>query len=380
MKLLYILNTTDRVNNFSHASMMAARQLGVEFHIAGNWGYASEEDLRRDEQRYGIRIHQVDLDRSPYSFRNIAAYRTVLDILRREKIGAIHCNTPVGGLLGRLAGHRCKIRPVIYQAHGFHFYKGAPLRSWLLYYPVERWLASMTDGLITINTEDRACAEKFRLRGGGKTYYVPGVGINVAEFSCPDEQDGAMKRKELELAGDAVVVLSAGELNKNKNYSVVLSALAKCEDERIHYVLCGTGPEEASLRQQAKTLGIEARVHFLGFRKDLKQWLSAADLFVSASYREGLPRSVIEAMAAGLPCVVSDVRGNRDLIAEAEGGFLCSPKKPEAFACAISRLAAVPSLRETMGKFNLRAAAGFDRSAVIEQTVRIYRQMGLTNE
>ncbi len=135
-----------------------------------------------DEIKYGIKIHQVDFVRNPFDFKNIRAYRQVTEIIKKEKIEIIHCNTPIGGAVGRLAGKKCGIKKVIYQAHGFHFYKGAPKLNWIVYYPVEKYLAHFTDALITINTEDFRISRKFNLKKNGQKYYVPGVGINLKEF------------------------------------------------------------------------------------------------------------------------------------------------------------------------------------------------------
>lgn len=149
-KLLYILNIAKRVNNFSYTSMLAAQELNIEFHIAGNWSYASDEERIADEEKYGIKIHQIDFVRTPYHPENIKAYKQLKCLVETEKYDFIHCNTPSGGVLGRLIGEKCNVEKVIYQAHGFHFYKGAPKINWLVYYPVEKLLAHYTDALITI--------------------------------------------------------------------------------------------------------------------------------------------------------------------------------------------------------------------------------------
>jgi len=137
MKMLYILNVANRVNNFCMSSLMAARELNVEYHIAGNWGYQNDAAREIDEEKYGIHIHQVDFVRSPLSLQNRKAYQQLKELVAREHFDVIHCNTPIGGLLGRLVGRKYKTKHIIYQAHGFHFYKGAHLLNWLVYYPVE---------------------------------------------------------------------------------------------------------------------------------------------------------------------------------------------------------------------------------------------------
>ena len=154
VKLLYVLNVAQRVNNFSHSAMLAAKELGFEFHIAGNWSYPSDLEREADEKEYGIRIHQIDFIRTPYHPGNWKAYVQLKKLVQREKYDVIHCNTPIGGVLGRVVGRQCKVPKIIYQAHGFHFFKGAPKTNWILFYPIEHWLARYTDVLITINHED----------------------------------------------------------------------------------------------------------------------------------------------------------------------------------------------------------------------------------
>ena len=166
---------------------------------AGNFCDAIQEKIENDERDYNVILHQIDLSRSPYSKDNIKAYEQLCKIIIDENIDVIHCNTPVGGLLGRLASQKCKVKKVIYQAHGFHFYKGALLKNWLLYYPVEKWLAHKTDAIITINKEDYELAnKKFHLRKNGKVYYVPGVGIDTAQYKN-EKTVRVEKRKELGL-------------------------------------------------------------------------------------------------------------------------------------------------------------------------------------
>ena len=368
-KILYILNVAARVNNFSYSAMLAAQAEGMEFHIAGNWSYASDAERLSDEERYGIKIHQIDFIRAPYHPGNRKAYGQLKALMESENYDMIHCNTPIGGLLGRLAGKKYGIEKVIYQVHGFHFYKGAPLANWLLYYPVERLLAHWTDAIITINHEDYAFAQKkMKLRKDGRGYYVPGVGIDTQAY-MPDETVRIAKRLELGLSGDDIMLISAGELNKNKNNMVLISALAKLQDKKIHYFLCGVGDKENDLRKQAEEAGLSENIHFLGYRTDMKALLQAADVFVMPSFREGLSRAIMEAMSSGLPCVVSRIRGNVDLVEEGKGGYLHAPADANAAAEAIAKLASDPALRQTMRAFNLEKIKNFD-SSVVEQSIR----------
>lgn len=373
MKMLYILNTTNRVNNFSYSSMIAAQELGIEFHIAGNWtGYNNPADKSADEKKYGIRIHQIDFIRTPYDPRNIKAYRQVVELIKREQFDVIHCNTPIGGVIGRLAGKRCGVKKIIYEAHGFHFFKGAPMINWMIYYPIEKWLAHYTDYLITINKEDFKQAKGFHLKTNGVVCYVPGVGINLQEYSDIQQYRDA-KRNELGIRDEDIVIISVGELNANKNNGVIISALGKIKNSHIQYYLCGDGKEKGKLQILANNLGIEKNVHFLGFRLDIKELYAASDIFVLPSFREGLSRSIMEAMAAELPCIVSRIRGNVDLIRDRK--MLCNPNSTDAFAKAICELASSKSMRKEKGRQNSVNIHCYSVEKVISLTVSIYKNI-----
>ncbi len=373
-KLLYILNVAKKINSFSYASMIAAQELGMDFHIAGNWSYASDEERAEDEKRYGIKIHQIDFIRAPYHPANKKAYAQLKELVKREKYDVIHCNTPIGGVLGRIVGNQCKVEKVIYQAHGFHFYKGAPKKNWLLYYPVEKWLARYTDALITINKEDFEFAKnKLKLRGDGAVYYVPGVGINTAQYNI-EKSCRESKLAELNIPNDAFLLISAGELNANKNNGVIIAAMEKLKRKDIHYILCGVGELESELRNQADAAGLSQNVHFLGYRNDIRELYAAADCFVMPSYREGLSRSIMEAMSSGLPCIVSKIRGNVDLVADGKGGYLCNPSDVDAYAESIKKVADGAALKKAMSSFNLEKVAEFDSSIVTVEMKKVYSQ------
>ena len=351
-KILFISNIVKKVGPFSVASIAAAQEHGMEFHMAANWNQAGEKQIRSDEEEYNVKIHNIPLVRNPYSPENYMAYKKLVQIIEDENIDYIHCNTPIGGLLGRLAGKKCKVKKVIYQAHGFHFYKGAPVKNWLLYYPAERWLAHYTDALITINHEDYERAKKFRLKDHGKVYYVPGVGIDISQYRF-DRQIRLEKRRELGLANEDIALISMGDLIERKNYPMAIRAIAQVGKSNLHYFICGQGPDQEKLVSLADELGIKEQVHFLGYRTDIKELLQATDIFLFTTLQEGLARSLMEAMASGLPCIVSRIRGNTDLLNDSNGGILCDSL--EEYVKAIHKITKDPLLRKQMSDNNLKA-------------------------
>ena len=341
--------------------------------MAANWDAAGDEQIKSDEEKYGVKIHNVPFERSPYSFTNFKAYRQLVEIVRRENIDYIHCNTPVGGVLGRLAGKKCKVKKIIYQVHGFHFYKGAPLKNWLLYYPIERFLAHFTDALITINQEDYELArKKLHLRNRGKVYYVPGVGIDLSQYQHADSIRKSV-RDSLELKDTDVVLISMGDLIARKNYSVALKAVSGClkTHKDIHYIICGKGPELEKLKRLAEELNISDQVHFLGFRTDIKDLLKAADIFFFTSLQEGLPRSTMEAMASGLPVACSRIRGNVDLIDEGKGGVLFDPQNIEEIVEKLTFL--LQSNYASMGRYNFDHISKFSLENASKEVLKVYQ-------
>ena len=373
-KILFISNISNRITTFVTASISVAHDLKMDFYQVANWNGAEKGQIEKDEEKYGIKIINLPISRNPFDKSNFLAYKQLVEFIKQEKIDYIHCNTPTGGILGRLAGKKCKVKKVIYQAHGFHFYKGAPKKNWLVYYPVEKWLAKYTDAIITINKEDFELADKkFRLRNNGKVYYVAGVGIDTKEYLS----DGKLrdeKRAELNLKASDIALISMGDLIERKNYETAVRAVAEAKNKNIQYFICGKGPEEEKLKVLCNSLNIENQVHFLGFRSDIKELLNASDIFLFTTKQEGLPRSMMEAMASGLPCIASKIRGNTDLLENTDGGYLCESTDYKDFAEKINILANDKQMRENAGKSNLITIRKFSTDTVSKEIKEIYSE------
>ncbi len=373
-KIIFITNLANKIGSFSIAGIEAAKNTEINFYMCANWQNTDLYQIKSFEEKYGIKIINLPISRNPFDKSNFLAYKQLVEFIKQEKIDYIHCNTPTGGILGRLAGKKCKVKKVIYQAHGFHFYKGAPKKNWLVYYPVEKWLAKYTDALITINKEDFELADKkFRLRNNGKVYYVAGVGIDTNEYLS----DGKLrdeKRAELNLKASDIALISMGDLIERKNYETAVRAVAETKNKNIQYFICGKGPEEEKLKALCNSLNIENQVHFLGFRSDIKELLNVSDIFLFTTKQEGLPRSMMEAMASGLPCIASKIRGNTDLLENTDGGYLCESTDYKDFAEKINVLANDKQMRENAGKSNLITIQKFSTDTVSKEIKEIYSE------
>lgn len=328
----------------------------------------AESGLPACYEEWGCGIYQVPFSRSPRIKGVWDAVKGIRKIVSEKHYDIVHCHTPVAAACTRLACRQARRQgtKVLYTAHGFHFYTGAPMLNWVLFYPVEKICSCWTDALITINKEDY---ERARKKFASKRIaYVPGVGIDVGEFAN-DPTDKRAKRRELGIPEDAFVLLSVGELNANKNHRVVVQAVGALHDESIQYLIAGRGDQGEALVSLATDLGIKNQFHLLGYRQDVSELYKMADVYVLPSIREGLNVSVMEAMSSGLPCIVSDIRGNRDMVDDGKGGYLVHPLQQAAFMKAITD---IRNRIEQMGKYNSRKAAMFDRSSIYPIMKEIY--------
>lgn len=318
----------------------------------------------------GVRVIHVPIPRKITNIKDIiASLKITKKICNENCYEVLHCHSPIGSVVARIAAKKArKYRgmKVIYTAHGFHFYKGAPKKNWLIFYPIEKKYSKLTDILITINKEDYAFAKKHM--NASQVEYIPGVGIDTEKFSI-ENFDKQNKRKELGIGLTEIMLLSVGELNQNKNHEVILKALSELNNPMIHYFIAGKGEKENQLISLAEELGVN--LHLLGYRTDIIELLNSADLFVFPSFREGLSVALMEAMAAGLPCVVSDIRGNVDLI-DSNGGFLCNPNDVTAFSRSIDLIAKSTEMRYSMGDYNKEIMKNFDVSKVIVEMKKLY--------
>ena len=336
------------------------KEMGWETAVAARNDYENPADCKIP---FCDQYFDIPFERSPLKAGNVSAYKALKKIIDSGHYDIIHCHTPVGAALTRRAaiGARKSGTRVFYTAHGFHFYKGAPLVNWLVYYPVE-WLCSFwTDTLITINKEDYERAKR-RLHAK-RVEYVPGVGIDVKRF-VETKIDRTAKRRELGVPEDAVMLLSVGELNENKNHSVVIRALREINDPNIHYAVAGNGPLFDYLTSLAAELGVSNQVHILGYRTDVAEIYKAADIFVFPSKREGLPVAVMEAMAAGLPVVATKIRGAVDLLEGSENPMIEQSKDVNAYSELLGLLANSIVLREHIRQANQNKAKAFDVSQI----------------
>ncbi len=262
---------------------------------------------------------------NPFSLNNLRTRKTILDYLNTNHVDLIFCSTPIGGLHGRLCGKKKKIPTVIYEAHGFLFFNGGP-KLGFFYKIIEKWLAHYTDALITINQEDFCNAKKLKIRNRDNVFLVNGSGEDYTAIHI-DITEKEKLINEIGIKKDDFVFISIGELNKNKNVLATVRAFNNAFNEtpNCKLIICGEGKEEKRIRKFISKHSLCNRVLLLGYRTDIKKLLCICNCYVSSSLREGLSRTVGEALAAELPCIVSNKRGLKDWITD-EIGMLFNPR------------------------------------------------------
>jgi len=368
-KILFVAHVENHLLNFHQPFFAYFRAKGWQVHVATSMGKRWEELAGA-----GVICHHVAFARSPFSLSNIKAFRQLRQIMAQEKFSLVHVHTPVGAFLGRLAAKLTATKPVVYTVHGFHFYQGSPVRNWLLYYPFEMLAARWTDELVAINREDYQLAKKLPLRVKGTVSLLGGVGLDLQLYCCAENGVRSQVRDSLGFKADDLLMLFVGEFMAGKNHLQSLHMLRElaAERENVFLLLAGEGAYELELRVLVKSLGVAERVRFLGFRRDIPDLLCTCDLLLLTSLREGLPRAVMEAMAAGRPVVATDIRGNRDLIADGENGFLVPVHDVEKTAEVVRKLATDRELAARMGKKGREMVKPYALEQVLAEMEQVY--------
>lgn len=342
MRVLLTATVQSHIAQFHRPLAKMLHEHGCEVHVAARNNLAEKNGLKID---FADQVFDVPFARSPFSLQNVKAFLQIQKIIDAGHYDFVHTNTPAAGVFTRLAAVRARRKGtcVIYTAHGFHFYKGAPKKNWLLYYPVEKICAAFTDRLITITQEDYALASK---RFKTNVFHIHGVGANSSRFYALTAQEKANARKELQIADDAKVIMNVGELLPNKNQKTAILAMKTvCEKyPAAQLLIAGNGPELENLTRLVQQEGLQSHVRFLGYTLALNAYNNIADCTVACSFREGLPMNVIEAMLCENAVVASNNRGHRELVEDGVTGFLVDPTDVQTFSDRILKVLDDPQL------------------------------------
>ncbi len=368
-KVLFTATVDSHIKHFHLPYLKWFQEQGYEVHVATN----GEEEIP-----YCNKKHIVRFERSPFKTNNLKAIKQLKKIIEKEKFDIIHCHTPMGSVVTRIAAMKAREKyhtKVIYTAHGFHFFKGAPIINWLIYYPVEKMLDKAMDCLITINEEDYNLAKRrFKTK---QIELVHGVGVDETKFNITmTEQEKAELRRSLGIEENDFVIIYPAELNKNKNQGMLLNAITKLKKqgyENIKVLLPGKDSNNGAYEIMAKNLEIEQQIKFLGYRTDIPKLIKISNLAVATSTREGLPINMVEAMYCELPCIATINRGHKELIESGKNGFLVEINNVNQLASNILELYKNKELRIEFTKNAKEKAEVFILYNVKNEMEKIYR-------
>lgn len=373
MKILFVCTTDSMIWNFliPHINQLKAMGFYVEC-ACSRTGFYFDELINK----YGLKLNEICFARNPFKVQNIKALKQLSNLIKKEKFDFIHCHEPVGGALARLAGKLNK-KFVLYTVHGFHFFSGAPIKHWILYYNFEYILSFFTDAIITICHEDFERAQKLHAK---RVYYIPGIGLDFSKFKISQRELIRNNiREELGIKKDDFVLITVGEISIRKNQNVIIKAMNELQNKELKLIICGEGDQKEELIKLIEEFHLEENVIFAGFRKDIPNVLCAADIFIYPSLWEGLGIAGLEAMSSGLPIIGSNRRGIKDYIINEETGFLFEPYDYKKLAQIINTLIKNNSLLNKIGQAGQQSIQNFSIEKSLSEMEKIYKNENIVN-
>lgn len=370
MKVLLTATVQSHICQFHKPLVEVLHNHGCEVHVAARDNLAEKNGLKLD---FVEKVYDVPFARSPKSLDNIKAYHQLKKIIEKENYDVIHCNTPMGGIITRLAarGARKKGTQVYYTAHGFHFYKGAPKKNWIVFYPIERLFARITDKLITITAEDyRLAKKKFHCHAER----IHGVGVDEKRYFPVNEEEKQTLRERMGFSKEQKLLLCIGELLPNKNQTMAIKMMQNIVKKypTALLLLAGNGPEKEHLERVIAECNMQDHVKMLGYVTNLQEYQHIVDVAISCSKREGLPLNIVEAMMSGVPVVATINRGHRELIRENKTGFLVECNNSEEMSKRVVELWQNRELEQRMRSSALENIKKYSYMNVKKELKKIY--------
>lgn len=368
-KVLFLATVTGHINSFHIPYLKFFKEKGYEVHVASK----GEEEIKYCDKHFNI-----PFERFPLNPKNLRSYKELKKIINDNQYSIIHCHTPVGGVITRLAARKARKQyntKVIYTAHGFHFYKGAPLLNWIIYYPIEKICSKWTDCLITITNEDFELAKR-KFKKCKQIEHVCGVGLNTDRFDIEiTEEDLEELRKEIGIEKDNIVLTYVAELNKNKNQMLLIKTMEQLikESDKYRLILVGDGNKKQEYEQYIIEHNLQEYIKILGRREDVPQILKLTNIYVASSLREGLPVNIMEAMYMGLPVIATDNRGHRELVENEINGFIV--KNQKELKESIEEILRAKQKYKVLSQENRKRSKEYVLDKIQQQMKQIYRRM-----
>lgn len=366
-KVLYVTTVSTTINAFlvPHIEMLLKNGYKVDCACS----LVKEVDKSLIEK--GVNIFNIPFSRNPLSLGNLKAFIKLIEIQKANQYDIVHVHTPIASIYGRLLKVRFKSLKTIYTVHGYHFFQGARKSRWLLYYLIEKIMVKFTDITININKEDYEIT-KNKLKPK-KCYLARGVGLDLNQYKPINELRKAKKREELNLYKDDFIIIMLAELNQNKNQIQLIKALELLKNKypNVKALCVGEGNNLQELKEEVKNRGIEENIKFLGFRRDVNELINIADIGILLSYREGLPRNIMELMANGKKVIATNIRGNRDLVCNENVGTLVEVGDYEVTAKTIEKY----YLQNNKDFVISQEIKDYNLENVVEQLKKIYKEI-----
>jgi glycosyltransferase EpsD len=382
-KVLQLASVASIIDQFVMGHIEVLLEMGCQVAVIANFKFGNNTSLKRvkefkqELEELGVTVYDVPIFRNPLDLRNLQAYSAVKKIMAKERFDLVHCHSPIGGVIARLAFR--SFRPyakIIYTAHGFHFYTGAPLKNWLLFYPVERFLLRFSDLVITINQEDYELAKKLCQGTCAESLKIPGVGVDTKKFKALDNSIKTRLRMKKGFRDSDFLMIYGAEFNANKNQSFLIKAMSELRQiiPQARMLLVGHGDKLEENRKLVRKLGLEKSVWLPGFRDDMAELVPICDLYLSSSIREGFGIGLAEGLVSGLPLVATDNRGHRELVKEGENGFCFKNADSTQFINCVQKIFENNKLRQNMAKASISMAENFSKFKVQQQLRSIYSE------
>ena len=369
-KVLLVATVQSHIAQFHRPLAEVLHNHGYEVHVAARNNLVEKNGL---QIKFADKVYDIPFARSPKSKDNILAYKCLKKIIDMEFYDVVHCNTPMGSIVTRLAAIKARKKgtKVFYTAHGFHFYKGAPWKNWVMYYPIEKFFARLTDVLITITHEDyNLVLKKFHCQ----VEHMHGVGVNEERYFPIGKAEKITCRKQMGYKDNQKIILCVGELNVNKNQPMairMMHKIIKFYPDTI-LLLAGNGPRRQFLENLIIQEGLENNVKMLGYVTNLQDYQHIIDVQVCCSKREGLPLNVVESMLSGNAVVATLNRGHRELIHDGENGYIVSQNDSEAMADRVLSLFKEESLKSSIEAVAREYAMNYGFESIKKELVKIY--------
>ena len=370
-KILFVANIYEHIYSFHIPYLKWLKEHGYEVHVVAN-------ELGDYKIPYADRVIEMGIERSPFKLGNIKALKQLRNLIDKERYDIISCHTPMGGVLARLAARKARKQyslKVIYTAHGFHFYKGAPKKNWLLFYPIEKYLSRFTDAIVTINSEDYEILKSKGFKNKN-SYLIHGIGIDPSRLAVDDANANDLRNK-LGYKPEDFVLLYLAEFISRKNHQFLIDVLPDVVKEipNIKLIFAGRGEDKEKLVSSVEKQGMGDYVNFIGFREDVGNLISISDLGISSSNQEGLGMCIAESLYLKRPVVASNIRGHRDLVHNGKNGFLFSLDDKKQFVEQVAYMYNHPDERREMGEYAAENIGDYVIDNTMKEMIAIYSEV-----